>query len=125
MWSFGNRSLLGLLIRINDVAGLQIGRRQDRLIAHPLPGLEAGAFLDVVVLHLKHAGLGPFAVRTVAPVAHNGLELVLAQIVRDLGVLDALGAFDRLTEHGDVSKTPTTEIVAERIGALGAGTRLI
>src|SRR3984893_17892186 len=76
--------LFRLLLRVDLVAGLEFCRCEHGLLAHAAPGLEAGAFLDVVVLHLEEARLCPLAVRAVAPASHDGFELVLAEIVRDL-----------------------------------------
>src|SRR5262249_22840928 len=80
----GARLLQRLLVRIDRGSGLLVVRREHGLVAHALPQIEAGAVLDVVVLHLHHSGLGPFAARTIRPVAHDGLVRVLAQIVGDL-----------------------------------------
>src|SRR6516164_10717189 len=69
--------LLRLLVRVDHVAGPVFRRCEHGLIAHAAPGLEAGALLDVVILHLEEARLCPLAVRAVSPAAHDGLELVL------------------------------------------------
>src|SRR5215468_8258062 len=84
-----------LLVRVDHVAGLVFRRCEHGLIAHAAPGLEAGALLDVVILHLEEARLCPLAVRAVSPAAHDGFELVLAEIVRDLVVNGALGTTNR------------------------------
>src|SRR5262245_22543293 len=117
--------LLRLLVRVDHVAGLVFRRCEHGLIAHAAPGLEAGALLDVVILHLEEARLCPLAVRAVSPAAHYGLELVRAEIVRDLVVSGALGPTDRFAKHGDIGVAPSPEIIAERIGAFGRGARLI
>src|SRR5262249_17998998 len=57
----------------------------------------------------------------VSPAAHDGFELVIAEIVRDLVVNGALGTTDRFAKHGDVGVAPSPEIIAERIGAFGRG----
>src|SRR5262249_7913768 len=72
----GECRLLRLLVGIDHRAGLQLGRRQHGLVVHAAPGLEAGALLDVVVLHLQHSGLLPFAGRTELDRAVNGLERI-------------------------------------------------
>jgi hypothetical protein len=70
---------------------------------------QPGAFLDVVVLHLEEARLCPLAVRAVAPASHDGFELVLAEIVRDLVVNGALGTGDRF--DGAVQSTRRDELL--------------
>src|SRR5262249_6832360 len=117
--------LLRLLVRVDHVAGPVFRRCEHGLIAHAAPGLEAGALLDVVILHLEEARLCPLPVRAVSPAAHDGLELVLAEIVRDLVVNGALGTTNRFAKHGDVGVAPSPEIVAERIGAFGRGACLV
>src|SRR5689334_21008016 len=77
-------SSLYLLERIHDLAGRYIRRREHSLVGHALPSLEASAVLDVVVLHLHHAGLGPLTVGAIAPVSHNGLVRGLAQPLGNL-----------------------------------------
>src|SRR6478609_3209072 len=52
---------LGLFVRVDYISGLVVAWRQDGLIVHAPPRLEPGAGLDVVILHLQHAGLVPFA----------------------------------------------------------------
>src|SRR6185436_6419412 len=91
--------LLRLLVGIDQFAGLVFRRREHGLVVHALPGL---ALFDAVVLHLHHAGLGPLAARAVGPVAHDGLEGVLAVVIRNLVVLDALGAGDRLAQSAEI-----------------------
>src|SRR5262249_29091893 len=117
--------LLRLLVRVDHVAGPVFRRCEHGLIAHAAPGLEAGALLDVVILHLEEARLCPLPVRAVSPAAHDGLELVLAEIVRDLVVNGALGTTNRFAKHGDVGVAPSPEIIAERIGAFGRGACLV
>src|SRR5581483_8973058 len=84
---------LRLFVRIDHVASLKLRRGEYRLIVHALPGL---TFFDVVILHLHHARFCPFTTRAITPAAHNGLELVLAQVVGDLVVVDAVGTFNRV-----------------------------
>src|SRR5947207_999770 len=114
--------LLGLLVGIDQRPGLLIGRGEHGLVVHALPGL---ALFDVVILHLHYAGLGPLAAWAISPVAHDRLEGVLAVVVGDLVILDALGTLDRLTERAEIGIAPAAEIIADRIDALGAGARLI
>src|SRR5688572_19146608 len=97
--------LLRLLERIDDLAGLVLVRRQDRLGVHALE-LVQGAALDAVILHLHHPGLGPFAVGAVFDVAHDGLHGVLAQEGGDVVVLDALGALDAPLQHLEIGIAP-------------------
>src|SRR6516164_9648267 len=80
-----------LLVRINDAAGLLLGGREHRLIAHAAPGLEVRGFGDAVILDLQHSGFGPFAVFAEPDAGrHNSVELVGAQMIGDLVVVDAV-----------------------------------
>ena len=78
-----------------------------------------------VILHLQHARLGPLAVLAEFDVAHDGLELVAVQVIGELVVVDALGAFDRLAEHLEIGIAPAAKIIAERIDAFGLRPRLV
>src|SRR4051812_31367566 len=63
--------LLRLLVGVDQVAGFVLRRREHGLERHAAPDVKAGALLDVVILHLQHAGLRPLAVRAELDVAHN------------------------------------------------------
>src|SRR6185312_6068523 len=68
--------LVRFLVRIDDLAGRQILRRQHGLIAHAAPGLEVRVWLDVVILHLDHAAFGPFAFAAEFDRAHDRFKAV-------------------------------------------------
>src|SRR4029079_12695333 len=55
------RLLGGLLVWEDHAAGLQVSRGEHGLVVHALPGLEARALLDAMILHLQHACFGPFS----------------------------------------------------------------
>src|SRR3954453_5534655 len=88
-----SRRLFRLLVGIDDVAGLQVGRGQYRLGVHALE-LVDGVALDAVILDLQHARLRPLATLAELDVAHDGLDRIAAQIVGDLIVIDALRTGD-------------------------------
>src|SRR5580704_5934758 len=90
----GLRLLRGLFVGINQSAGALIGRRDHGLIAHAAPGLEIGGVGEAVILHLQHAGFGPLAILAELEVAHDGLELVGAEIFGELVVVERAGAGD-------------------------------
>src|SRR5215471_991061 len=104
--------LQGFLVRIDDVPCLLIVGRENRLVAHALPGLETCTFLDVVILDLQHAGLGPLAAGAIGPIAHDCLVRVLSQMVGNLVVVDTFRAGDRFAQHINIRVAPAAEIVA-------------
>jgi hypothetical protein len=86
-----------LLVGIDDVAGLLVGRHEHRLIAHPTPSIEVYAVGDVMILDLHHSRFGPFAVLTELYIGgHDRGEGVAAQVFSERVVVEAFGAFDRL-----------------------------
>src|SRR5215831_6084075 len=104
-----------LLVRINDAAGLLLGGREHRLIAHAAPGLEVRSFGDAVILDLQHSGSGPFAVFAEPDTGrHDGVELVGPQIIGDLVVVDALRSRDPGGEHLQIGISPAAQVIAER-----------
>src|SRR5262249_13035480 len=90
--------LLRLLVGIDQLAGLVVGRIDHGLGLDPLE-LGRVVALHISELHLQHARLGPFALGAEAYVAIHGLERVGADIVRELAVVEALGGLDRLLQY--------------------------
>src|SRR5262249_12702001 len=72
---------------------------------------------DVLELDLQHAGPRPFAVTTEPHVAKHGREGVGADVVAELGVVEARGRHDRLLEHLQLGIGPRHYVIAERINA--------
>src|SRR5262245_58917849 len=66
-------SHLGLFVGVDHVTGLEIRRRQYGLRVHTTELIETIA-LDVVILDLEHARLGPFALRAERHFAHDGSD---------------------------------------------------
>ena len=118
-------TLLRLGVRINQIAGFLVVRREHRLIAHAAPRLQVRGIGDAVILHLQRRLFGPLAKWAELDVAHDGLEFVAVQVFGELLVVERLGAFDRLAEQLEIGIAPAAEIVTERIGAGGLGALLI
>ena len=83
--------LIRPLVGIDYVPGPVFFGREHGLIAHAAPGLEVRGFGDAVILDLQHSGFGPFAVFAEPDAGrHNSVELVGAQMISDLVVVDAV-----------------------------------
>src|SRR3972149_5433148 len=112
--------LLGLLVGIDHVAGLEFGRREDGLRRHALELLDVVA-LHAVILDLQHARGGPLAVRAKRHRPHDRAELGLVHVVGELAIVERLGARDRVAEQLDIGVAPRARVIAERIDALPPG----
>src|SRR5262249_21304600 len=102
------------LVGIDDVAGLLVGRREHRLIAHDAPSIEVRAVGDVVILDLHHSRFGPYAVLSKLYIGgHDRGEGMAAQVFGEPVVVEALGAFDRLLQHLQICVAPPAKVIAE------------
>src|SRR5579863_920901 len=80
-------------VGINDLAGDFVGWRHHRLIAHSAPSFEVRGVGDAAILHLQLVGLDPLAVFAEPhALRHDAVDGIVAEIVGDLFVFDALGA---------------------------------
>src|SRR5262249_42537021 len=108
--------LLGVLVWIDDVAGLVLGRPQDDLMAGvaELGEIIAGHALE---LGKELSGLRPFPVFAIGDLARDGGEFIAVYVVGKLAVIEALGGFDRLRQHLAGGVGERSEPIAQRIDA--------
>src|SRR6476620_12793265 len=85
-----NKRLLSVLIRIYHRTRLVFSRRHHHLGRNVLELGEVVA-LDVLELDLQHPRLRPFAVGTEPHVAEHRRKGVGAEVVGELGIVEALG----------------------------------
>src|SRR5579864_595350 len=109
--------LLGLRIRINQIAGLVGGRPQDRLFARILELHDIVAAGDMLELRVDDARLRPFAIGAEAYFADDGRDWMAVDIVGDLRRIEALRSLDPGSEdlRGRIRRGRIS--IAERIDA--------
>src|SRR4026208_1545942 len=92
-----NRERLALVlrrrVRVDDVARLELVGVEHDLLARPAELLDARA-LDLLVLHHQGAPPGPLPVLAELDLAHDGVELGVADVVGHLLLVEALGGLD-------------------------------
>src|SRR5262249_17293511 len=120
----GTPRLLRLFVRVDHLARLVLRRRHHDLRRDVLELPDVVA-LDVLELDLQHARLRPFALGAEFHVADHGLEGAGADVVAELGIIEALGPFDRLRQHLQLGVAPRRHVIAERIDAFGPRTGLV
>src|SRR5450755_5006496 len=87
LWAGWDGLLLGLFVRIDHVARLVFGRRDDGQGFRVLELIDAVA-RDAAELRLEHPRLRPFAIGGEFDVADDGFERGLAQIIGELAVVE-------------------------------------
>src|SRR5262249_14889411 len=102
-------ALLGLVVRIDHVAGLVFGRPQDHLIAGVAELIEIIS-RDVLKLAEELARPRPLAILAEPDVAGHRLEGVGVDVIGQLAVIETLGALDGLRQNlaGAVTKRDVT-----------------
>ncbi len=103
-----------LVERLDELAGLQLDRVQDYLLAC------LAKLLDVLVgdpaeLNHQQAGICPIAVFVEADAADQRFQLVLAQIISERSLVEALDRLDRLLQDLSDRVVEWREIKTERI----------
>src|SRR5262249_55640940 len=101
----GTGSLLRLLVWIDQLARLVFGGRHHHLGRHVLE-LREIVTLDIPELDLQDARLRPFAVGTESHVAEHGLKRVGADVIAELGIVEAVGSCDGLLEDLELGVAP-------------------
>src|SRR6516225_6192379 len=92
---FCDRLFLDAGIGFDDLAGAKFRWFEDRLRSGVAELLEVGA-LDVLELHLQYARLRPFTVLPIRDLADDRVERMAAYVIGELGLVEALRAFDRI-----------------------------
>src|SRR5262245_11699751 len=110
------RVLLRLFVGIDHAARRVFGRRHHDL-GRGVPELGDVVALHVLELDLQHARLRPFTLGAERHVADHGLEGVGAEVVAELGIIQALSGLDGLLQHLQLGISPWRHVVAERIDA--------
>src|SRR5215813_9817059 len=110
-----------LLEGIDHIARLVFGRRNDRQGIGVLELVDT-ITLDAAELCLENPRFRPFAVFAERYVADDGFECGLAQVISELGVLDAFGRRYRLSEYIEIRITERGHVVAEGIDPCLGGT---
>src|SRR5262245_24706240 len=118
------RWLPRLLVGIDERAG-RVGRRGDHHLGRHILELHGVVAPDVLELHLQHARLGPLAALAKFDVAEHGLERRLADVVGELGVIEAPRGLYGLLQDLHLRVGLRRHIIAERIHTGRRGPRLI
>src|SRR6516162_8600070 len=110
-------SLIGQrpVVRIDDLATLELRRVDDRFLARIAEFVDAVAF-DVLELRGERPLFRPFSMRAKFHITNDGLERRLAHVVGELVVIQALRGGDCIAEYLQIGIGPYRHVVAERVG---------
>src|SRR5262245_1017925 len=103
-------SLLRLLVRIDHLARFVLRRRYHDL-GRDVPELADVIALDVLELHLEHAGLRPFALGPEPHLADQRVERGLADVIGELVVVEAIRGRYRLLQDLKFGIAPGRDVV--------------
>src|SRR5262249_30038357 len=111
-------------VGVDHRARLELVGIEDDLLAGPAELLHVRS-LDALVLDLEHPRLGPLPVLPEADLAHDGAELVRADVVGYLLLVEALGPLDAQPEDLHRRVRVGRQVVAEGVDPRLLGALLV